>query len=316
MYSEFRNLLDYATGKPEHVIAVNVDIRGFSSFCRKVDSTNVGLFIVEVYEDLIDECFPNAPFLKPTGDGLLIVIPYAKTNLREVATDTMNACLKALNDFPSFCADNPMINFDVPQKIGIGLSRGAVCRLISENKTLDYSGTVLNLASRLMNLARPSGIVFDADFNITLFPEEIRKIFTKQNVWLPGIAESEPIEIFYSKEYGTRILSMYRKRLDIRNWRTVNYKPKKLKQIKLNKTYLLTLPSEPIDPNQISVKVYYPESITKETGATFFQFYNFDYVTEGGEPIVQLDFFLLAKYLEERGLNDDDEVKIVVRYPK
>jgi len=102
MHREFRKLLEKATGQSEHVIAVNADIRKFSGFCGKVDSANVGLFIVEVYKKLIDECFPTAPFLKPTGDGLLIILPYRKDNLRKVATNTMNACLKALRDFPFF----------------------------------------------------------------------------------------------------------------------------------------------------------------------------------------------------------------------
>jgi len=318
MRSEFRTLLDNAVGQLEHVIAVNLDIRGFSLFCRKVDSANVGLFIVEVYRDLIDECFPNVSFLKPTGDGLLAIIPYERDNLGEVANDTMNACLKALREFPSFCANNRMINFRVPQKLGIGLSRGAVCRLVSGDETLDYSGTVLNLASRLMNVARPRGIVFDADFDIELFPEEIRKVFAKEKVWLLGIAESEPIEIFYSKEYGTKILPMYRRRLDIRKWRT-NKLSLRLEQIELYitgaKEYGFTLSHEPVDPDEIDIKLYPPKSVVEQRGASFFWFYGTRYEYSRGEPIVNLDFVRLAKLLKSLGLDKKDEVKIAIRYP-
>jgi len=318
MCSEFRTLLDNAVGQLEHVIAVNLDIRGFSLFCRKVDSANVGLFIVEVYRDLIDECFPNVSFLKPTGDGLLAIIPYERDNLGEVANDTMNACLKALREFPSFCANNRMINFKVPQKLGIGLSRGAVCRLVSGDETLDYSGTVLNLASRLMNLARPSGIVFDADFDIELFPEEIRKVFAKEKVWLLGIAESEPIEIYYSKEYGTKILPMYRRRLDVRKWRTHEFSLR-LEQMELasegGKEFSYTLTHEPVDPDEIAVKVYPPKSLIEKRGADYFWFFRIRYAYSRGEPTLNFDFVHLASFLEGMGLNKKDKVKITIRYP-
>ena len=58
----------------------------------------------------------------------------------------------------------------------IGISRGTVCRLVSKGKTLDYSGRVVNLASRLMDDARPSGVVFDASVGIDLLSEEQAKL--------------------------------------------------------------------------------------------------------------------------------------------
>lgn len=76
MHREFKELLKDATGMSEYVIAVNLDIRGFSSFSKKVESPDVALFIKKVYSKLLDGYFPNASFFKPTGDGLLLTIPY------------------------------------------------------------------------------------------------------------------------------------------------------------------------------------------------------------------------------------------------
>lgn len=46
-------------------------------------------------------------------------------------------------------------------RLGAGLACGAVWRLEFKNKTRDYAGAIVNLASRLMDEARPSGIVLE-----------------------------------------------------------------------------------------------------------------------------------------------------------
>jgi len=199
MHREFRKLLEKATGASELVVAVNVDIRGFSSFSKTVDSLQAALFIKRVYMKLIDEYFSNQSFFKPTGDGLLIIIPYNEENLDEVLNETIISCLKVVVDFSSFCSSDPLINFNVPGKVGIGLSRGSACRLFSEDKTLDYSGSVLNIASRLMDLARPKGIVFDANLGIELLPDKVLTLFEKDDAFIKGVSEGEPIDIYRTK---------------------------------------------------------------------------------------------------------------------
>ena len=81
MHREFRELLEKATGFSEFVVAINVDIRGFSPFSKTVESPEVAMFIKRVYMKLIDEYFSNASFFKPTGDGLLVILPYTEENL-------------------------------------------------------------------------------------------------------------------------------------------------------------------------------------------------------------------------------------------
>jgi class 3 adenylate cyclase len=317
MHRQFRKLLEKATGSAEFVIAINVDIRGFSSFSKTVESTEVAVFIKKVYMKLIDNYFTNASFFKSTGDGLLIIIPYTEGNLEEVAVSTIKNCLQILEDFGNLCAKDPMINFRVPQKVGIGLSRGSACYLLSGKKMLDYSGSVLNTASRLMDFARPSGIVFDANFGIELLPDELKTLFAKESVYIKSIAERTPLDIYYTKDYS-RISPLAKHPIAETKWRSINDK-KTLKQIRDSAHYLYYLPSRPIDPNQIVVKISHPKVVRgrKRKGmSTKYSFSNFQYSLEGKKPCVSLACSALVNILEKAGVKDTFTVNIEIIYPE
>ena len=117
MHKEFLKLLEKATGRSEDVIAINLDIRSFTPFCKTVDSLRVATYITRVYLKIIKDYFKNASYYKPTGDGLIIIIPYTRENLHEVANLAIESCLKLLQDFSSLCIDDPMINYSTPQKL-------------------------------------------------------------------------------------------------------------------------------------------------------------------------------------------------------
>lgn len=299
------------------MIAVNVDIRGFSAFSKTVESTDTAMFIKKVYAKLIDGYFRGSSFVKPTGDGLLIIIPYTENTLQKIATEVISDCLKILVDFGSFTSSDPMINFDVPQKIGIGLSRGSACCLHSGKKVLDYSGRVLNLASRLMDIARPSGIVFDSGFGLELIQEEVAAGFAKDTVYIRGVAESEPIEVYYAQKYVT-ISDQLRVPLSVVDWGELTDK-KTLKELKESALFLYTLPAKPLDPKQIKVRVYYPKVVKgrrREGIESYRDFSDFEYVLEAGKPCVSVRFDALAKTLEKDEVKDSWEVRIRISYPK
>jgi class 3 adenylate cyclase len=316
-----RDQLENATGQPEHVVAVNLDVRGFSSFCERNESPNVVVFIREVYKRLIDRCFPEAPFIKTTGDGLLIIIPFAEKILEKVANQTLYACLEAHEAFPSLCADEPMINFRVPGKIGIGLSRGLVSRIMANGTTLDYSGRVLNLASRLMNIARPTGIVFDCDYLTGLTPpQDLKKTFSKAKVWLWGIAESDPIQIYYSKAFRTRIPAMYKSRLDVRKWKKEKHSWS-VESIELRAKKDLAvgfvLTDEPLYPEGIQVKILYPPNVASKMHSEGLQLERdeFKYDLRSGEPWVLINSGSLIQMLRQLGFLKKGACVIEYRYP-
>ncbi|MFC1869434.1 hypothetical protein ACFL0H_15060 [Thermodesulfobacteriota bacterium] len=90
---------------------------------------------------------------------------------------------------PLFLNNNRLWNFKTPENIGFGIARGTVCCLYSQDEIIVYSGHLLNLASRLMDLARPGGIVIDGHFLRDIIPEGFRDSFSEKDVYLRGIAE-------------------------------------------------------------------------------------------------------------------------------
>ena len=196
----FRKLLDNVQGSSEFVIAVIIDVRGFSSFAMKVESVQTTAFLKRIYIEMIDRYFGNASFVKPTGDGLLLAFPHDETNLKEVASYVVRSSLACLADFAKLCDGDDMINFNTPDKVGIGISRGAATNVVSHGSTIDYSGRPFNIASRLMDLARPSGIILDSKFGENLIPSNVKGKFSTADVYLRGITDDALTKIYYSKD--------------------------------------------------------------------------------------------------------------------
>jgi len=318
MHRLFRKMLKDARGVSEFIIAVNIDIRGFSSFSKKVESPETAMFIKRVYIKLIDNYFSDASFFKSTGDGLIITIPYTEENLQIITRRTVDFCFKVLREFGTICENDPMINFEVPRKVGIGMSRGTACSLVSKDTVLDYSGRVLNLASKLMDLARPSGIVFDADFGIELLLDEQIELFAEDKIYIKGIAEREPIGIFYTKKL-TSISPLNKQPLDKIQWNTIK-DTKTLKQIKdMGPTFIYYIKTLPIDPSEIRAKIIYPGVIRGRRHQDFittFNFFDFDYYLEAGKPRLDVKFDALVEKLEKKGVKDSWKVSIEIMYPE
>lgn len=317
MHRRFRKLLEDATGESEFVIAINLDIREFTQFSQRVESPDVTMFIKRVYMKLIDEYFVDACFFKPAGDGLLILIPYTEHSLKEVARNAVNICFKAIKNFPTFCKNDAMINFDVPKKIGIGISRGTVCGLKSKEERLDYSGTTINLASRLMDMARPSGIVIDSRFDLNLLLKNARDQFKKQKVFVKGIAEAEPIEILITKEF-TKIEPIHKRPLQKVEWETQKYN-RKLSDFKAFSWFKYYLNYVPLDLDQVSIEVDYPKihkGRVKKDAVGSLNFKDFEFRSEAGKPQLWLNYQKLVEILEANNVKERMDVFITINYPK
>jgi class 3 adenylate cyclase len=161
------------------------------------ESSEAALFLRSVYIRVLDEYFPEATFFKPTGDGLLIILDYDDDNLQKVVRTAVQASIRLVDNFPEITAGDPMVNFDTPDEIGIGIARGAATSLISGRKTLDYSGRPLNMAARLMDVARPSGVVFSANLGYDLLDEDTSKQFEEDEAYVKGLAEEVPTKVYY-----------------------------------------------------------------------------------------------------------------------
>ncbi len=316
MHKQLRELLNDAEGVSEFIIAVNVDIRGFSEFSRRVESPDAAMYVKRVYIRLIDECFTDASFFKPTGDGLLLTFPYKENNLEEVFGATMQKCWKAIKIFPRICERDPMINFSVPKNIGIGIARGTACRITSNNATVDYSGHVLNLASRLMDIARPCGIVFADQFGETLLGEKKIKKFNESEVYLKGIAEDRPIQIFYSRGL-TKISPIHKSPLNKVSWKTIHEVKTRFEMEQLTEEFYYDLEAQPTDTDKILVEAAYPivkgGTTIKDAVAIFSP--DFTYEAKGDEHKVLVGIGNIIKQAIKNGVKEDGKIEIKIKYP-
>jgi len=315
MHRLFRQALDGATGVSQSVIVIFIDIRGFSTFSMACDSVDVAMYLKRVYIKLIDGYFPFASFYKSTGDGLLLVVPIGGEDIVEVSRKVVAACIKCHSEFNNICSDDPMINFKIPQKIGIGVARGTVCCLISGDKVIDYSGRFLNLASRLTDLARPSGIIIDGAFNITLLGDEQRSMFEEDKVYLKGIAEAEPVRVYFTTEFT--VIPKYNKQpIASERWRErVDSKP--FRDILKFNRFRYDLGSEPLSADDIKVVITHDKIMNGEVipdYVTVFNFYEFEYRLDRGKPLVVVDFQKLCKRLKREQIKEDMDITISVAY--
>lgn len=316
MDREFRTLLKDAEGRPQLVIAVNADIRGFSHFSSR-DSFEVALFIKKVYIKLIDEYFAEASFVKPTGDGLLVVFHYADSDYKAMIARTIRACLDVVKDFPSFFVGDNVVRFEVPKKIGIGLSTGTACRLVSGDKTLDYSGKILNLASRLMDFARPSGVVLDSSVGIDLLPPELSGLFVKDKVCVRGIEEKTPLEIYHTKDV---VILPSDREPKTAKWRSVR-KRVLVKEVRhaSPSVFRFALPTPAIDPSAMTVTAYFQVPALKSVSTKGIWFTDIPssktkYMSVGGEPVVDIELEEVVVDLRDQKLKDNQIVTFDIRY--
>lgn len=222
-HERFRDLLDDAKGESDIVIVVNVDIRGFSQFSLGVESVEAAIFIKKFYARLLSDFFADADFFKPTGDGMLFVFVVDEETLRSRSNRLVATSLRLVDQFPRLMADEPVINFAVPDAIGVGIARGAASRLVARSLTLDYSGKVLNLASRLMDRARPAGVVLDASFGVQLLEEDLASQFATDDIYVRSVAEDHPTTIYYTREH-TNIPASAHKPLNQPEWHIQTHK--------------------------------------------------------------------------------------------
>jgi class 3 adenylate cyclase len=284
MLNEFVEKLQGAQGRSDFVIAVVADIRGFSEFSTRIESPNIAMFIKRFYLQLVTKYFSTASFVKPTGDGLLMTFRFTEHDLSEVSKSVLDSCLQCLMDFPKLCENDPMINFRVPDAIGFGIARGTACCLFSGDEILDYSGHLLNLASRLNDLARPSGLVIDGGFLQGMIPEQYRSSFSEAAVYIRSIAEEEPIRIFYLDGH-VHISSEHLQPLKEAKWRTVSQTFTVRQVEKLAANYVFYMPTR-VRPGKFKVTVYVPRGGMKGMNALVYP--PAAYHDEGTTPNVRI----------------------------
>jgi hypothetical protein len=149
LHEQFRELLGSAHAESCQVIATFLDIRGLSTFSAQGESFDTALYLRSVFSTVLSAHFPDATFFKSTGDGLLLIheLPADARQVPDVVSSVLSRCVSLVGAFGQITADDYMINFPVPQMLGVGVARGSVTRLMSDASVLDYTGRCLNLAA-------------------------------------------------------------------------------------------------------------------------------------------------------------------------
>jgi len=321
MHRQLKTLLRKAYGVSESALVVTLDIRGFSAFCQTQEAPSAAQYLKRVYLRILDQYFPNPRFFKPTGDGLLIIRPYAENTLESVATSTVLSSVKLVREFGTLCSEDPTVNFPVPDSIGIGICRGPVCALIAGKKkptTIDYSGRFLNLSARLTEMARPAGVVFDSAFGPELLPEPLQAVFAQEPVvYVRSVAEDKPMSVYYTKDY-TEILPVYKSPLNEPQWRIYEWS-KTLRDIERAPAFFQhLLPSRPAHSDTIRVTAQFP---SVESGGKMSSNYaksstvqDFHYEDRAEGPMVRVDHNRLGKYLRTQGVKGPWPCTIRIAY--
>lgn|GEM_PF-1262396 len=206
LHEQLRELLGTAKAESCSVVATFLDIRGFSAFTAPGGHFDSALYLRSMYDKILSERFNDSVFFKPTGDGLLL-IHELPTRAEEVPTFISSILARAVSltdDFAELVSTDLMINFEKPERLGIGIARGSATRLVSNGLVLDYTGSCLNLAARLMDKARPSGVVFSDAFSDQILTEDVAPLFSEDGICIRGISEEVPIPIVISSSVDIR----------------------------------------------------------------------------------------------------------------
>ena len=320
MNSEWVELIKNASGKSEYIFALIIDIRGFTNFCQTVDSVDVSTYIKKLYVKILDDYFPKSTYSKPMGDGLFITIKYEEENLEVLANEIVDNCIKLVDNFETILNDDPMITYDIPKRIGIGLTRGSACCIQTDDKIIDYSGKTLNHASRLLDKARPYGMICDfKEFDKILKPE-LRELFEEDEVCLRGISEKDPIKILYLKN-KVEIDEKDKLPINEPKWHeyAVEYEYSAVKTWR--KLFSFYIDKKPISPNDVILIIARPKYINGEPVKDIFTYQKYDiksrkikYNEEGGKPVLGFTTTEFKNSLKEENLPDNSVIIFHIRY--
>ena len=258
LHEQFRALLGSARAESCQVVATFLDIRGFSTFSAHGESFDSALYLRSVFSTILSSHFSDATFFKPTGDGLLLIheLPAQVQLVPEVFSSILSRCVALVAAFGQITADDFMINFPVPQKLGVGVARGSATRLASEGGVLDYTGRCLNLAARLMDKARPSGVVFADTHATQLMTSDVALLFNADKVCIRGIAEQEPMPILISE--GVEIVAADREPVPGSRHVWGVLASLSVADVRGSSSYSFYLPRAPRSFERVGVHVEYP----------------------------------------------------------
>ena len=300
LHERFRELLGSARAESCQVIATFLDIRGFSTFSAQGESFDTALYLGSAFSIVLSVHFPDATFFKSTGDGLLLIhdLPADAQQVPEVVSSVLSRCVSLVGAFGQITDDDYMVNFPVPQKLGVGVARGSVTRLMADASVLDYTGRCLNLAARLMDKARPAGVVFADRHAKHLMNAEVAKLFVEDEVCIRGISEQEPMAILISE--GVEIAPSDREAIAEASHAWGDEQVLSVEEVRNSSSYSFNLPRPPRSHERVGIHVEHPrfgQDGRRTTALSWFEVPG-TFVEQPNGPVVLIDLKLVKERLK------------------
>lgn len=182
------------------------DIRGFTKWADTTEVfAHLNAFISEFLNILRRE-FPGPTFLKGLGDGAMIVEELSSGGVDPpaIVARVLATIARVEARFSAYCDEFARsIGHQGDLRLGWGVARGEVKKFERGNQT-DYVGSNVNKAARLCELARPFGVVLDADD----FPRPAEPWkFSRQRRILNGL---DAVDVWVTEEISSRFVTRER----------------------------------------------------------------------------------------------------------
>jgi hypothetical protein len=175
-------------GKPCEVLALIIDIRGFSIFCEEPNiESPYTCGLMSAFYHMVNRSLQRFPpeMTKFLGDGVLAIWETSPAD-REIAVKVaLQAALSLRNQWHKV-QDHPRFSHGAPKALGAGISFGLAAHLEVGN---DYIGRPINIASRLCSACPGDRVYVDRSVpNIPLYlkKEELVahiKPYGRHNIW-------------------------------------------------------------------------------------------------------------------------------------
>ena len=183
-----------------------VDIRGFTSWSEKVDNVGILDEFIGAWYKILRNNFSEPCLIKHLGDGAMIVqeMPEKTTSklLKTLLSETLKKIHKISEDFGKFCKTlSEEEGTKISLSLGWGVAKGPVKRING-----DYIGADINKCSRYCDIARPFGIVIDADDfqSRPVLPKIFNMDFLKQTRLLKGIRDD--CDVWVTREIAEQFI--------------------------------------------------------------------------------------------------------------
>ncbi|MEM8868274.1 MAG: adenylate/guanylate cyclase domain-containing protein [Verrucomicrobiota bacterium] len=175
-------------GKPCEVLALVIDIRGFSLFCEEPNIESPYICgLMSAFYHMVTRSLQRFPpeMTKFVGDGVIAIWETTPAD-REIAVNVgLKTALELSNDWAKV-KDSPHFTHGAPEEIGAGICFGLASHLEVGD---DYIGRPINIASRLCS-ACPGDRVF-VDRSVPSIPLHLKKEeqsahikpYGRHNVW-------------------------------------------------------------------------------------------------------------------------------------